>query len=160
MKYFTIKECTQSSTARARRIDNTPNSEHLAHIRESIETLVGPLREAWAEHCRMAKLGTAGIRISSGYRGPKLNAAVGGSHTSAHCHGYAFDLVPLNGRMIEFKSFCREFMNNRSFDQLISEGENGNAVPRWMHIGYKSPRGEQRRQLLTMRQGKYFPMTK
>ena len=51
-------------------------------------------------------------------------------------------------------------MNNRSFDQLISEGENGNAVPRWMHIGYKSPRGEQRRQLLTMRQGKYFPMTK
>ena len=79
MKYFTIKECTQSSTARARRIDNTPNSEHLAHIRESIETLVDPLREAWAEHCRMAKLGTAGIRISSGYRGPKLNAAVGGS---------------------------------------------------------------------------------
>ncbi|EXY16577.1 hypothetical protein M145_3423 [Bacteroides fragilis str. 34-F-2  len=62
--------------------------------------------------------------------------------------------------MIEFKSFCREFMNDRSFDQLISEGENGNAVPRWMHIGYKSPRGEQRRQLLTMRQGKYFPMTK
>lgn len=84
MKYFTIKECTQSSTARARRIDNTPNSEHLAHIRESIETLVDPLREAWAEHCRMAKLGTAGIRISSGYRGPKLNAAVGGSRTSAH----------------------------------------------------------------------------
>lgn len=36
MKYFTIKECTQSSTARARRIDNTPNSEHLAHIRKAL----------------------------------------------------------------------------------------------------------------------------
>lgn len=160
MKYFTINECTQSATARARHIDNTPDNEHLAHIIESIETLVDPLREAWAEYCRMAKLGTAGIRISSGYRGPKLNAAVGGSRTSAHCHGYAFDLVPLNGRMIEFKRFCREFMNNRSFDQLISEEENGNAVPRWMHVGYKSPRGEQRRQFLSMRGGKYYPMTK
>ena len=35
-----------------------------------------------------------GINISSGYRGPELNTAVGGSSTSAHCHGYAFDLVP------------------------------------------------------------------
>lgn len=160
MKYFTLNECTQSATARARRIDNTPNSEHLAHIRESIETLVDPLREAWGDYCHAKKLGTAGIRISSGYRGPKLNAAVGGSRTSAHCYGYTFDLVPMNRMIVEFKRFCREHLKGKKFDQLISEGENGNAVPRWMHVGYKSPRGEQRRQLLTMRQGKYYPMTK
>jgi len=160
MKYFTITECTQSATARARRIDNTPNSEHLAHIRESIETLVDPLRKAWGDYCHARKLGTAGIRISSGYRGPKLNVAVGGSRTSAHCYGYAFDLVPMNRMMVEFKKFCREYLKGKKFDQLISEGENGNAVPRWMHVGYKSPRGEQRRQLLTMRQGKYYPMTR
>ena len=29
-----------------------------------------------------------GINISSGYRCPELNKAVGGSSTSAHCHGY------------------------------------------------------------------------
>ena len=75
----------------ARGIDNTPGAEHEAHI------------------------------ISSGYRGPKLNAAVGGSSTSAHCHGYAFDLVPTNGKMKEFKRFCREFLADKAFDQLISD---------------------------------------
>lgn len=52
MKYFTINECTKSSTIRARRIDNSPKSEHLAHIRESVETLVNPLRETWVKYCR------------------------------------------------------------------------------------------------------------
>ena len=48
--------------------------------------------------------------------------AVGGSDTSAHCHGYAFDLVPVNRQMRAFKRFCRDFLAGRAFDQLISEG--------------------------------------
>lgn len=116
--------------AEARGIDNTPGAEHEAHI------------------------------ISSGYRGPELNAAVGGSSTSAHCHGYAFDLVPTNGKMREFKRFCREFLADKSFDQLISEKENDQGVPNWMHVGYKHPDGvRQRRQYLSMIGGKYYPMT-
>ncbi|MEG2181293.1 MAG: D-Ala-D-Ala carboxypeptidase family metallohydrolase [Bacteroidales bacterium] len=159
MKHFSISECTRSETATAKGIDNTPQAEHLAHIVEAIETLLDPLREAWAECCLNARLGTPGIRISSGYRGPALNAAVGGSTTSAHCHGYAFDLIPLNEKMTEFKNFCRKFLDNRPFDQLISEGENKDGLPSWMHVGYKSPHGEQRRQFLSMRDGKYFAMT-
>lgn len=159
MKYFNISECTRSKTAIDKGIDNTPGTEHLEHIVEAIETLLDPLREAWADCCLGAGLDTPGIRISSGYRGPTLNAAVGGSTTSAHCHGYAFDLIPLNGKMTEFKSFCRRFLANRPFDQLISEGENEAGLPSWMHVGYKSPQGEQRRQFLSMRDGKYYPMT-
>lgn len=160
MKHFSISECTHSQTAQDRGIDNTPGAEHLAHIKESVETLIDPLREAWGVCCQDTGLGTPSIRISSGYRGPALNASVGGSTTSAHCHGYAFDLVPLNGKMGEFKNFCRKFLTNRQFDQLISEGENGAGLPTWIHVGYKSPRGEQRKQLLSMKGGGYSPMTK
>lgn len=159
MKHFNISECTRSETATAKGIDNTPGVEHLAHIVETVETLLDPLRDAWEDYCHHLGLGTPGIRISSGYRGPVLNAAVGRSITSAHCHGYAFDLIPLNQKMTEFKSFCRKFLADRPFDQLISEGENEAGLPSWIHVGYKSPRGEQCRQFLSMRDGKYYSMT-
>lgn len=88
-------------------------------------------------------------------------AEMGGSSTSAHRSGYAFDLVPLNGRMRSFKSFCRTFLADHAFDQLISEGENSKGLPRWMHVGYKHPDGvKQRGQFLSMINGKYCPMTK
>ena len=73
-----------------------------------------------------------GINISSGYRCPELNKAVGGSSTSAHRYGYAFDLVPTNGQMRAFKRFCRDFLAGRAFD---------------------------RGQYLSMIHGKYYPMT-
>ena len=77
-----------------------------------------------------------------------------------NCQGYAFDLVPENGKMREFKRFCREFLSDKAFDQLISEGEDNSGVPSWMHIGYKHPQGTlQRRQALSMVHGKYYPMT-
>ncbi|WP_455998482.1 D-Ala-D-Ala carboxypeptidase family metallohydrolase [Phocaeicola barnesiae] len=160
MKYFTLQECIYSATAAARKIDNTPTPEIEAHIVESIETLIDPLREAWEAHCRQNGLGKVGINISSGYRGPALNQAVGGSDTSAHCHGYAFDLVPVNGQLRAFKRFCRDFLAGRAFDQLISEGEDSRGVPSWMHVGYKHPDGkQQRRQCYSMIHGKYYPMT-
>lgn len=159
MKYFTIAECTRSETARSKGIDNTPGPEHLAHITESIETLVDPLREAWGAYCKSNGLGKEGIMVSSGYRGPALNTAVGGSNTSSHCHGYAFDLVPSNGKMLEFKRFCRSYLSDKPFDQLISEKEDGNGTPRWMHIGYKNRDGAQRRQFLSLTGKGYIPMT-
>lgn len=131
----------------------------MQHIVESVERLLDPLREAWGGKCAVCGWGSPALRVSSGYRGFNLNQAVGGSLTSAHCHGYAFDLIPCNGRMMEFKAFCRAFLRSHPFDQLISEDEDAVGKPRWMHVGYKSPRGEQRRQLLTMRNGRYAPMT-
>lgn len=159
MKYFTLKECTYSATAEAKGIDNTPSAEHKAHIVESIETLVDQLREAWEVHCHQAGLGIVGITISSGYRSPALNAAVHGSATSAHCYGYAFDLVPANGKMIEFKHFCRDFLTNHPFDQLISEKEDKKGIPSWMHVGYKHPDGRQHGEFLSMINGGYCDMT-
>ncbi len=159
MKYFTLSECTNSESARRKHIDNNPTDEHREHIEESVDTLIDPLREAWGWYCLGGNLGSPGIRMSSGYRSPKLNGAVGGSTTSAHSHGYAFDLVPVNGEMVAFKFFCRKFLERHPFDQLISEGEDDNGVPGWMHVGYKHPDGRQRGQFLSMKNGKYIPMT-
>ena len=164
MKYFTMDEMTRSDTARVRHIDNTPTAEHRAHLTELVDRLLDPLREGWEEHCSRAGRDTAAIRVSSGYRGFRLNEVVRGAKSSAHCLGYAADLMPLNGRMREFKDFCRGFLTQgtsaRPFDQMISEDENAAGIPVWIHVGLKDGRGAQRGQLLTMRGGKYVPMTR
>jgi len=155
-----MQECIRSATAEKLGIDNTPTPEIEAHIVESVETLIDPLRKAWGDYCTQHNLSKAGINISSGYRCPALNKAVGGSDTSAHRFGYAFDLVPVNGQMRTFKHFCRDFLAGRAFDQLISEGESSSGMPSWMHVGYKHPDGVQQRvQYLSMISGKYYPMT-
>lgn len=159
MKHFTIEELTRSDTARKKGFDNTPSAEHRANIEMSVAQLLDPLREAWAVKCAHEQWGTPALNVTSGYRGFRLNKAVGGSATSAHCVGYAFDLVPANGRLADFKKFCRDWLRGRPFDQMISEDENAAGVPRWVHIGYKNRQGGQRRQMLTMRGGRYIPMT-
>ncbi len=159
MKHFTISEFTASATARRLGLDNTPTPEHRANLEMLVAQLLDPLRDDWTQFCDWQQLGTPAITVSSGYRGFRLNTAVGGSKTSAHCVGYAADLVPANGRLAEFKAFCRDWLKGRPFDQMISEDENNRGVPRWIHIGYKNQQGGQRRQLLSMVGGKYKPMT-
>ena len=155
-----MAELTASATARAKGLDNTPTAQHRANIEMSVVQVLDPLREAWAVKCaNNPGWGCPAIRVSSGYRGFALNKAVGGSATSAHCVGFAFDLVPGNGRLADFKRFCRDWLKGRPFDQMISEDEDAAGTPRWVHIGYKNRQGGQRRQLLTMRNGKYYPMT-
>lgn len=155
-----MAELTASATARAKGLDNTPTAQHRANIEMSVAQVLDPLREAWAVKCaNNPGWGSPAIRVSSGYRGFALNKAVGGSATSAHCVGFAFDLVPGNGRLADFKRFCRDWLKGRPFDQMISEDEDAAGTPRWVHIGYKNRQGGQRRQFLTMRNGKYYPMT-
>ena len=159
MKYFTIEEFTRSETAKAKGIDNTPSEWQRNNIIDLVENLLDDLREDWGIYCKMYNLGTGAIRVSSGVRNDALNKAVGGSKTSAHTHGWAADLVPYNHQMMHFKRFCRDWLKNRAFDQMISEEEDYRGVPRWVHIGYKNRQGNQRRQFLTMKNGKYYPLT-
>lgn len=87
-------------------------------------------------------LGDRVISVSSGYRSPALNAAVGGAPASAHLLGYAVDFNcfgygPPN-------EVCRAIAaSDLPFDQLIEEG-------RWAHIAF-DPR--MRRQVLTKSAG-------
>ena len=123
---FTLEQFTFSETAIRKGLDNTPNDEQLANLTdlaqalERVQQLLGPLH------------------ISSAFRSPKVNAAVGGSSTSAHMEGYAADFTcPSFGTPLEV---CKAIAaSDLSFDQLIQEGT-------WAHLSI-DPR--MRRELLT-----------
>ena len=144
MANFTIGELIQSSTASRLGIDNNPTPIVRVHLTETI-TLLESIRAEWEEYCAEHSLGTPAIRVSSGYRPPELNKAVGGVKTSAHVLGYAADIVPVNGKQDEFEAFMTEVFARKgyAYDQIIVENSK---TARWVHVGYKKADGSQRRQ--------------
>lgn len=149
MANFTLAELVQSSTAEQLKINNDPPSIVRVHLTETI-TLLECIRAEWAEYCERHDLGTPAIRITSGYRSPELNKAVGGVKNSAHVMGYAADLQPVNGKQDEFERFfAKEFsLMGYSYDQIIIERSKSS---RWVHVGYKRSDGKQRRQCFTLK---------
>lgn len=81
-QHFNLHEFTRSGVAEARGIDNTPKPEHAEALRLLCLHVLQPLRE---------HLGRP-ITITSGYRSPALNEAVGGSKASQHSKGEAADI--------------------------------------------------------------------
>ena len=134
--YFTIAELCASDTAKKYNIDNTPDPIITSHLQQLINFL-NPLREAWG----------SAIKVSSGYRCDKLNRFVGGSKTSSHLIGYGVDLIPLNGKMDDFKKFIVDYMKMRMFDQCIIEKS---GKTEWIHIGLYNNKGQQRRMIFNI----------
>lgn len=161
MKHFEIWEFVNSQKASELKIKNKPTQEAEDNINELVDNLLDPLREAWAVYCANEHIGTPVLHVFSGYRSPRLNTAIGGSKTSVHTLGYAADIVPENGRFIEFKRFARTWLGGRKFDQMISENEDKDGKPEWIHFGWKRGDGSQRKQLLSKPKtgNKYIPMT-
>lgn len=131
--HFTLNEFTYSDTARAQGIDNSVHSDAvLMNLKALCHNVLEPLRLRYGKP----------IRISSGYRCPKLNKAVGGVASSQHVVGQAADLNvgsrEENARLFELIQDMK-----LPFDQLIDEY--GMA---WVHVSY-SPR--RRRQVIRQR---------
>lgn len=143
MKYFVKREFEKSETADNLKIDNTIPEELMPGLEEFVDNILDPLREAWG----------TGIKINSGYRSAALNKAVGGSTTSSHSIALAADLWPLGRDFERFKEFVRDYLYARDFDQCIIEYSGDK---RWCHIGYKNRKGEQRREFLIYKNGKYL----
>ena len=136
-KYFSLKELIASTEAYKRKIDNTPGEEEKEHLEELMEFLDG-IRSAWG----------SAIIVTSGYRCPQLNEKVGGSKKSAHQAGYAVDCVPANNKKKKFFEFCKEYLKDRDFDELLFEKNNSGSI--WIHIALKSIDGKQRRKIRTL----------
>lgn len=149
MANFTIGELIQSSTACRLGIDNNPTPTVRVHLTETI-TLLESIRAEWEDYCNQHSLGTPAIRITSGYRSPELNKAVGGVKNSAHVAGYAADLQPVNGKQAEFeKFFANDFSKmGYAYDQIIIEKSK---TARWVHVAYKRADGKQRRQCFALK---------
>ena len=131
MKYFTLNELTASTTAKRKGIDNTPDATVKANLTALVANILDPLREAYGKP----------IVVSSGYRSPKLNRAVGGAAKSQHVTGQAADIHTLSDTPADNKKLYDLILKLKlPFDQLINE-YNFN----WVHVSF-SPRN--RRQVL------------
>lgn len=134
-KNFTLAEFTKSQTAERKGIDNTPNEEHLENAKELFENVVQKVRDNFGPTV-----------LNSGYRGPELNKAVGGSATSQHCHGQAADIEVPGVANADLAEWIKE---NCDFDQLILEFYTiGVPDSGWVHVSYKSD-GSNRKSILT-----------
>lgn len=122
-KNFTLKEFTKSQTAERRGIDNTPNDEHLENAGFLFDNVVQKVRDHFGP-----------TTINSGYRGPELNEAVGGSKKSQHCHGQAADIEVPGVSNYEVAKWITE---NCDFDQVILEFYTpGIPDSGWVHVSY------------------------
>ena len=83
MKYFSIEELVKSASAERLAIDNTPPRAARRMLTILIEQLLDPIRRRYG----------APIIVTSGYRCPALNTAVGGVANSHHIVGCAADIV-------------------------------------------------------------------
>lgn len=133
-KYFTLGEMMRSQTAEARGINNKCNIEQAGNIQRLIAEVLDPLREAYGKP----------IRVTSGFRSPELNKAVGGSKTSDHMKGCAADIVGTPNTKGENKKLFELVQRlGLSYDQLIDE-----KGFRWVHVSYRE--GNNRKQVLAM----------
>lgn len=127
-EHFTLAEMCNSQAAIRNRLDNRPgdaeieNLKRVAAILEQVRELVGKP-----------------INVSSGYRSPAVNRAVGGSSASAHMKGLAADIT-VSGMTAKALATLIS-MSKIEFDQLILEGNS------WVHIGLSE--NKPRKQLLT-----------
>lgn len=139
-QYFTLEELTQSDIAERNGIENMPTPEHLNNLKDTAQRM---------DKVR-ALLGQP-ITVRSGYRGPALNAKIGGSKTSAHMIGRAVDFV--SQRFGTPLDICRKIMaSDIVFDQLIYEGT-------WVHIGFSdTPRRQALRADFSVTPTAYRPL--
>tara|TARA_R100000278_G_scaffold12670_2_gene13591 strand:+ start:433 stop:882 length:450 start_codon:yes stop_codon:yes gene_type:complete len=130
-KNFTRAEIEHSNTAKRLDISNEMSDEHLENMQRVIDNLIQPMRDAIGP-----------IRISSGYRSPKLNKAIGGSSRSQHCKGEALDLqFWKEGKMNNKVIYDWVIDSGIEFDQMINEFDFA-----WIHISLKSK--ENRKEIL------------
>jgi zinc D-Ala-D-Ala carboxypeptidase len=105
---FALEEFTESQTAARKGIDNTPDAATLKNLKALADALE-VVRE---------KLGNLPMRISSGYRSPALNKAVGGSKNSSHMSGLAVDFTaPRFGTVLQTAKAVAA--SGIDFDQII-----------------------------------------
>ena len=124
--HFTLAELTASGTALRLGLDNTPSEELISHL-----VLVAEMLE------RIRKVLNVPITVTSGYRSPKVNRAVGGVTSSDHAQGHAADIVaPGFGTPYAIAKTLAPMIDELLVGQLILEGIKGK---QWLHCSTRTP---------------------
>jgi len=131
-EHFALVEFTRSLAAQALGVDNTPSVVAVANLKRLCVDVLEPLRVYYGKP----------IRVTSGYRCPEVNEAVGGEFASQHLSGCAADIVAWNGSTADNRMLFEHIVCCLSFDQCIWE-KGG----RYIHVSYKAD-GSNRHQVI------------
>lgn len=140
-EHFKLSEFENSSTARAKGINNKVPEQLIPSLETLCTEVLEPLRAIVKEP----------IIISSGYRCPQLNAAVGGSKTSQHMKGEACDIHLSD--MKKLREWFTYLMDGQ-FDQLIMERATPTSTHYWIHVSCKPDPSKNRHQVLYLTKSK------
>jgi zinc D-Ala-D-Ala carboxypeptidase len=125
-QHFTLAELTASNKATQLGLDNTPPQELMPRLVRTAEML---------EKIRSTL--NVPVTVTSGYRGPELNRAVGGVATSDHTQGHAADIVaPGYGSAYQVAKALAPMVSVLGIGQLILEGVKGK---QWVHVSTRVP---------------------
>ncbi|WP_028965379.1 D-Ala-D-Ala carboxypeptidase family metallohydrolase [Sphingomonas phyllosphaerae] len=143
--HFTLAEMTASATAARIGDSNQPQlAAHVDALRLVCLKVLEPVRAHFGRP----------VRVNSGYRSAKTNAAVGSSSTSQHRRGEAAD-IEIDG--VSNADLAAWIATHIEFDQLILEAHRaGDPNSGWVHVSYAA--GRNRRQVLTMTIGTHGPV--
>lgn len=135
--HFTLDELTRSQTAQRLGLDNSPPEEVVPRLVLLADML---------ERIRAALAAQAGrpvpVVVTSGYRAPAVNRAVGGVATSDHSQGHAADFVaPAFGSPLDICRFLAPQVSVLDVGQVIYESfrRPGGRLSEWVHVSTRTP---------------------
>lgn len=125
-RHFTLEELTRSATADRLGLPNWPTVDDLKRLQATADMLQR-IRDT---------LGSP-VVVTSGYRAPAVNKAVGGVTSSDHARGQAADIVvPGYGTPYQVAKALAPLVSVLGIGQLILEGVKGK---RWVHVSTRVP---------------------
>jgi hypothetical protein len=117
---FSLAELTKTNV---RQFDNTPSMQVIDNLQLLVDNVLQPIRNKFGP-----------VTVTSGYRSPEVNKAIGGSATSDHCFGFAADFEVAG---VDNKELARWVADNLKFKQLILEFyTKGVPDSGWVHVSY------------------------
>lgn len=127
--HFALSEFTDSDTAHRLGIDNDLPAELYPAAKNTAEMLER-IREALSD----AKGKPVPVIVTSGYRCPELNRAIGSKETSDHTRAQAADIkAPAFGTPFEVARFIGQRADMLGIGQVIAE------YGSWVHVSTRYP---------------------
>lgn len=125
-EHFTLAELTRSTKAVQLGLDNNPPPDVLRALQTTAEMLE-----------RIRNVLNVPVIVTSGYRSPRVNKAVGGVTSSDHLTGQAADIqAPRYGSPYLVASTLAPLVSTLGIGQLILEGVGSK---QWVHVSTRRP---------------------